>query len=212
MTSAKQRSEYLGITAVGSHGHHVGRNPQQACALLGYLVALGRHCVYPTEELMPERDLDAPSHRSAIGSDGVVGEWTLLPHHGRHQVLERLTSVGDHADRVQLGQSGSKPRNGTPVVADTGLVSVGDTECEVGLDLGWAVEQAQHPVGPQSGGVELVGQSARLALRPPGQRRGDDMQDERLICLRPLVGHIGPLCRRPAKWIERSSAGSHHRG
>ena len=85
----------------------------------------------------------------------------------------RHHDVGVHAPEPGpecQGQSGVEPhgRGAVPAVGQRGIDP----------DLVGTLGQAEHPVGPDAGPVQTVGQGPRLTLGASGTGRGDDVQDQ----------------------------------
>ncbi len=146
----------------------VGRHAEQPGALLGHLVALGRHRVHPPEQRAPQRHLRPARRRRPVGADGVVGQRATSTDHGRDEVLEGLAAVGDDA---RPGRVGRAPSGAGGTVrrfeADAGVVAVGDAEGQVAVRPRRARRTGRGPGGPRTPGRSSSSASARASRWAP---------------------------------------------
>ncbi len=105
---------------------------------------------------------------SREGPDDAVDQRTPGTDDPRQGVLHRITAVGDHRHRIEVGEDLAQPQG------EARLETLGDgiarrmLEDQVELHLGWSVEKAEEPVADLARLVELVDQDARRDVGRPG--------------------------------------------
>ena len=172
-----RRMEDLGIASVRSQRHPGRRYSEPGQAFVEDLFALCGHRVGLRRQPSPQLELD-PAIGTGVGADRIVEQWTVVPDHGRHRVLQRLAAVGHDDGRIETLQRGTEPAHQPECESDARCAPVAMPEGEIGSHLRRPLEETEHAMETEARRVELVGQGPGLELGAAGQGGRNDVQHE----------------------------------